>query len=108
MIIAHGGQLDNLSETQQRTLVWTILITSGLGIATGATWGVTSAGMRNGYLGNVPLAFLGASLTEVAWFELTVGQQDILKAHYPLWPGLGIVLMSLVLPVVGAFAGYSL
>ena len=107
MIISHGGQLDNLDEVQQRSLVWVILITSGLGIVTGVTWGVARAGKRNGYLGSVPLAFLGATLAEVGSFQLAVGTRDILEARYPLWPGLGIMLMSLVLPMIGALIGYD-
>jgi uncharacterized membrane protein YfcA len=108
MIIAHQGQLDDLDEAEQRSVVWTILIASGLGIAAGATWGVANAGERHGYPGNVPLAFLGAALAEVVWFQLTIGQRDILEARYPLWPGLGVVIAGLVLPVVGALIGYNL
>ncbi len=106
LLIAHNGQLDQLNKAETRSVVWTILIGSGLGIAAGATWGVASAGERYG-LGTLARAFLGASLAEAAWFHLTIGSRDIMKARYPLWPGLGILLSGLVLPAIGALIGYG-
>jgi|GEM_PF-5539002 len=107
-VILGQGQLDQLSEAERRSAAWTILIAGGIGAVTGATWGVAYAGMRQGYPGNVPLALVGATLAEVAWFQLTLARQDILEARYSLWPGLGIVVSGLVLPVVGALVGYHL
>ena len=106
LLVTHKGQLDQLNEAETRSVVWTILIGSGLGIVAGATWGVASTGERYG-LDTLARAFLGASLAEAAWFHLTVGSRDIMKARYPLWPGLGIMLSGFVLPAIGAAIGYN-